>query len=109
MFDKICLESEQEELLVKLVEVSHDVPTGDREQFFYADAALPMILHPNLPSGQMLADIPDLLVLNDKQLIALRPQDETSGFFDIAPLGFRYYEYIQAKTVPPLQSVALRA
>ena len=95
MFDTICLETEQEELLVRLVELSHNGPSGNKDQFFYADTPLPMILHPNLPSGQMAADIGDLLVLKDKQLISLRSQDETSGFFDIAPLGLRYYENIR--------------
>ncbi len=97
MFDTICLETEQRELLVKLVELSRNLRGEGRDQFYYADAPLPMILHPNLPSGQMSTDISNLLVLKDEQLISLRHQDETSGFFDIAPLGFRYYEHIQSR------------
>ncbi len=96
MFDTICLETEQEELLVKLVELSQNLRSEVKDQFYYADAPLPMILHPNLPSGQMSADVSNLLALKNMQLISLRPQNETSGFFDIAPLGFRYCEHIRS-------------
>ncbi len=104
MYLNILLETEQEELLIKLVEAHRNTPDGENELFYYTDSDLPMIIHSGLPYGQMSAYIPDLLILYQNQLISLQPKTQTSGFFGILPLGFGYCDYIKSSAGSPVQN-----
>lgn len=105
MFQDIILEPEQEELVIKLVEASRNLPNGKREQFHYADAQEQLIIHPGLPSGEICAYIPDLEVLERNSIISVKCSNRDSGTFDILPLGFRYYEHLKAKAGQPVQRI----
>jgi hypothetical protein len=106
LYEHILLEEEQEQLLQVLVEASRNVERAKRQQFmFVATFGGSSITHPGLPDGKVEAYKGDIETLAREGLSALRYGSHGSLFFDVTPLGFRYYEEIKGRLNQPAERV----
>ena len=106
MFRNVLLEPEQKDLLTIMVEASRNVSKEDMEGFlFVATFGGSSILHKGLPNGEVAAYIGDLEALANLGLLQRRFSSKGSPIFDIAPLGYKYYEHLILSTIQPLRRV----
>ncbi|HEV8424514.1 MAG TPA: hypothetical protein VGS14_04940 [Actinomycetes bacterium] len=104
----VLLEREQEDLLKVLVEASRNVPRDQRQRFMFTQSWGPgdRIQHPGLPNQVMPAYEGDLDVLEREGLLnASYTGQRGNRFFDVSPLGFRFYEEMQQRLGTPAQQV----
>lgn len=106
MFRNVLLEPEQKDLLTIMVEASRNVSKEDREGFlFVATFGGSSILHKGLPNGEVSAYIGDSEALANVGLLQRRFSSKGSPIFDIAPLGYKYYEHLILSTIQPVRRV----
>lgn len=112
MFQNILLEPEQEELLVKLVEASRNVPREQRQKFLYSDVwgnddSRVAVRHDGFPSHTMRAFTGDIEDLADTGLLRLtmHPERADIRMFNISPLGYRFYENLKIKLGQPVERI----
>jgi len=91
-FDDILLEKEQEDLLIALVEAARQKPREQREKFMYIRTLSDSFImgldnYPNPYDG-------DIEVLAQAGLLNASYTRNNTLAFDVAPLGFRYYEHL---------------
>jgi hypothetical protein len=104
----VLLDREQEELLKVLVEASRNVPRDQRRKFMFTQSYGPedRIQHPGLPDQMMPAYEGDLDVLEREGLLnASYTGQRGNRFFDVSPVGFRFYEDMQQRLGTPAQQV----
>ena len=100
MFDHILLEPEQQELLIALVEATRNVK---REPFWFLGM---WIEHPGLKGERLDAYMGDIESLRGEGLLRMNPT-KTAISFDVTPRGFKYYEYLKARSGQPIQRVEI--
>jgi hypothetical protein len=107
-WSSVLLEPEQEELLKALVEATRNVPRNERQKFIFTQSWGPgdRISHPGLPGQMMGAYEGDLDVLEREGLLNVSYTGQRGNrFFDVSPLGFRFYEEMQRRLGTPAQQV----
>ncbi len=99
MFDHILLEEEQINLLCTLVEASRNVPREKRQKF-HAVQTLGKhsadIIHEGLPKDFPGAYIGDIEILATEGFFNYGYGSHGTINFDIAPFGYKYYEYVMS-------------
>lgn len=100
MFEDLNLEADQEDLLVDLVEASRAVERGDRRPFYASrrlGSSFAKVMHPGLASANYQTYPGDIEELGRVGL--LRVSSQQHGYtFDVAPLGFKYYEELRRRS-----------
>jgi len=104
-FDHILLEPEQCELLEKVVEASRNVPREQRERFLVSQTYGGTSLHHGGLGENNQAFIGDVEALANEGLINLSYASSGTARFDVAPLGYRYYEYLKLQAGNPVEQV----
>lgn len=107
-WSSVLLEPEQEELLKALVEATRNVPRNERQKLIFTQSWGPRdrISHPGLPGQMMGAYEGDLDVLEREGLLNVSYTGQRGNrFFDVGPLGFRFYEEMQRRLGTPAQQV----
>jgi hypothetical protein len=106
IFERILLEEGQEALLIALVEAWRNLPREERRKFVFWQAMG--------GSGIIgLDDFPDpykgdIEILGRADLLNVGYSSGGSLSFDITPLGFKYYEYLNRESGGPVQVVEER-
>ena len=97
MMQNILLERIQEELLVSLVEAFKNLPVEYRQKFF-VDRTLggDYLIHDGLKDTKMVY-FGDIEALARENLLILEYEPDGVPYFDISPLGFKYYEFLKKK------------
>jgi hypothetical protein len=106
MFRNLLLEPEQKDLLMTMVEAARNVSKQDRQGFIF-DYSVEgsRIFHNGLPKGQVAAYIGDLEILVREGLLKQRYGSRGTPFFDVTPMGFKYYEHLNLNASQPVQRV----
>jgi len=106
MFNNFLLEPEQKDLLIIMIEATRNVSKQRRQEFLIADSfGGSTIIHEGLPNGEVSAYIGDLEALADVGLLQRRFSSRGSPIFDIAPLGYKYYEHLILSISQPIRRV----
>lgn len=106
MYPHILLEEEQEQLLQALVEASRNVERTKRQEFMFVESFSGAVLsHPGLPDRKMSAYRGDIQALAQERLLALRYGSHGSIFFDVTPLGFKYYDEVKRRFGQPVERI----
>lgn len=104
MLQKMPLENEQTELLLKMVDANRNVPRENRQPFC-VDRSLAgdTMSHRGLQGGSIKIYFEDLYILEDYGLIR-KTRSERSSYFEfiITPLGFQYYKEMKHQTEKPV-------
>lgn len=112
MFEHILLDKDQEELLIKLVEASRNVPKANRIKFLVSTTyGGESLIHPGLQEGEEAVYFGDVEILANADLLNLGSGSDGSPIFDVSPLGFRYYDHLKQKLGGPVEQMekSLRA
>ncbi len=105
MLQKMPLEKEQTELLLKMVDADRNAPREKRQPFcVYRSMADDTMSHSGLQGGSIKIYFEDLYILEDYGLIR-KTRSERSGYFEfiITPLGFQYFKDMKHQTEKPVQ------
>ena len=95
----ILLESDQEELLIRLVEAARSLPSGQREKFtFSRSLAEDSLLHSGVRKDPRRIYYGDVEALVREELLAVSYGSGGSPLFEITPLGFQHYEHLKRRT-----------
>jgi hypothetical protein len=106
MISDFLLEPDQKELLSAMVEADRNIPRERRQGFIFADSFEgSTIFHEGLPNREVSAHIRDLEALANVGLLQRRWGSRGTPIFDIAPLGFKYYEQLNLSASHPVQRV----
>ena len=106
MYPHIPLEEEQEQLLQILVEASRNVDRTKRQEFMFVETfGGAGLTHPGLPDREMSFYRGDIETLGREGLLALRYGSHGAIFFDVAPLGFRYYDELKRRLDQPVERI----
>ncbi len=110
MFQNILLESEQKELLTRLVEISRKMPRDQRAKFIVAQGANHHVLiNPGHPSDTLKIFIGDLEILAHADLVnsTTLPGRGSPNNVYVLPLGYAYYEHMKREAGQPLEHVEI--
>lgn len=106
MFDSILLEPTQVEAFTTFVEAARSTSREKREDFWFHHTLGDVRAHVSHPAlADELVHQSDIEILAREGLLLLRYERHDSGYFDITPLGYRYYEHLIRKRSKPLESV----
>lgn len=97
MVHGVVLESEQEELLITLVEAARSLPREKHQKFWYSETlgnVQGAIIHPGL-SRETRVPRGDIEILASQGLVQLDYGSRGTPMFDVTPIGFRYYEMLK--------------
>ena len=105
-FDNILLEPVQEGLLIDLVEAARNIPLDQRRKFLVAQTSGgDFIIHPGLAKDKTKVYFGDIEALDRVGLVAMSFGSPATANFDVTPLGFRYYEYLNKRVGEPAAQV----
>ncbi len=107
MFEDILLEPEQVNLLFFLVESIKAVPREERikiigQQDMHGKSH---IMHKGFPDGKIVVLLGDIEALHYVGLVNLVMLGTGSFKFDVTPLGFKYYETQQSKSIESTERI----
>jgi hypothetical protein len=106
IFDRFVLDTEQIDLLKVLVEASRNVSRENREKFMVARSTSgAIVMHEGLGKHGVRIYMGDVEELAKTELVNLDYGPRGTPRFDVAPLGFRYYEYLYSKSAEPVRAV----
>jgi len=105
-FNHILLETEQEELLLLIVEAARNTPREKRDKFYVIqlDGGVDLLHHPGI-KGECRIYYGDVEILGQQGLVTIGSSSSGTPNFDVTPLGFRYYEHLKRKRGEPVQRV----
>ncbi len=96
--ESILLEPVQQTLLIEIVEASRNTPLDMREKFFIATSfGGDTLIHPSVPEEKSKVYLGDIEALANEGLISMGYGSHGTPNFDVAPKGFRYYEYLKGQ------------
>jgi hypothetical protein len=105
------LESEQEDLLIQLVEAERRVPRADRDYFVVTrtqNSKLRVgLLHSGWPANHPGVFEGDIDILAEAGLLSM-PSNPRDTIFSVAPRGYRYYRDMMLRKGQPLERVQSR-
>jgi hypothetical protein len=106
IFESILLEPVQEELLMTIVEAARNVPRSERRKFVVAQSSAgDSLYHPGVPKDKRRIYFGDVEILAHAGLLYLGYGSRGSPLFDVAPLGFRYYEHLKKRSGEPIKRI----
>ncbi|MBX9722583.1 MAG: hypothetical protein K2X81_14385 [Candidatus Obscuribacterales bacterium] len=106
-FETVDLLDHQKTILLELVKADHSVPLEHRGRFIVSEAMgqPPSVAHRGLPEN-LDVGVGDIESLGDANLLRLGRGSGGSLKFTIAPLGFRYAQWLREQTGEPLLRVS---
>ena len=111
MFDQINLESEQIQLLNKIVEAHRNVKSEHRDDFKVLNqqgsGKIVGIIHNGFPSKSISANRFDIEALANNYLIVILRNSRHNFNFHLTPLGFEYYEHKKEKDRTAARNIEL--
>ena len=106
MFEQIILDTEQIELLSIIVEAVRGLSKSQRDKFVFKDTmGGSFIIHGHLQNFHPNAYRGDLEILHQNGLINLSYHNGDRLWFDVTPIGFRYYEHIKIQQGEPIKRI----
>jgi len=106
MFETILLEPPQVEAFTTFVEAARSTSSEKRRDFWFHHTIGDVRAHISHPAlADELVHQSDIELLAREGLIILRYERPDSGYFDITPFGYRYYEHLKANLAKPMLAI----
>jgi hypothetical protein len=104
-FDFILLEDDQNDLFLQLVEIARSVPRERREKFYLIKTKVGTWARHYAAEKSLDVFEGDIEALIDVGVLRQSYGSRGTLLFDITPLGYRYYEYLQGRHEEPVEAI----